>query len=152
MTMNEETRKYIENLRKKFESECNGPGDLKRRQELLANTRRATTICNKEFTKTETEYAAFEVGSSFDFGFYIGARWADEHPKSQWISVKDRLPQYEHSVMIALADGTYSTGYLIHDIIDDERYWDVDCCESFAEVNDNDYWMPIPELNKSENQ
>lgn len=60
--MNEETRKYIENLRKKFKSECNGPGDLKRRQELLANTRRATTICNKEFTKTETEYAAFEVG------------------------------------------------------------------------------------------
>lgn len=85
-------------------------------------------------------------------GVYIGARWADEHPKSPWISVKDRLPQHEHSVMIALADGTYSTGYLIHDIIDDERYWDVDCFESFVEVNDNDYWMPIPELNKSENQ
>ena len=152
--MNEETRKYIENLRKKFESECNGPGDLKRRQELLANTRRATTICNKEFTKTETEYAAFEVGSSFDFGFYIGARWADEHPKSPWISVKDALPQavfgtVSKVVMLSLADGTLSTGSLF-DL--NKKYWEVDIDEDFVEVNDEDYWMPIPELNKSENQ
>lgn len=152
MTMNEETRKYIENLRKKFESECNGPGDLKRRQELLTNTRRATTICNKEFTKTETEYAAFEVGSSFEFGLYVGARWADEHPKSPWISAKDRLPQYDQSVVLALADGVHSTGFLFSEEIDGKRYWDVDRGDDFVEVNDNDYWMPIPELSKSENQ
>lgn len=35
-------------------------------------------------------------------------------PKSLWISVKDRLPQSGQLVMLALADGTYSTGFLIN--------------------------------------
>lgn len=107
--MNEEARKYIEDLREKFESECKGPGDLKRRQELLNNSRQATTICNKDFTKTETEYAAFEVGGSFDFGFYIGARWADEHPKSQWISPNNSLPMPGEKVLICVNSNSRST-------------------------------------------
>lgn len=83
--------------------------------------------------------------------FKAGARWADEHPKSPWISVKDRLPQSKHSVMLALSDGTCSTGSLFGEI-NGENYWDIDRGDDFVEVNDNDYWMPIPELNKSENQ
>lgn len=148
--MNEETRKHIEDLREKFERECNGPTDLKRRQELLANAKR-TTICDEDFTKAENEYAVFEVNSPFEFGLYVGARWADEHPKSPWISVKDRLPQSKHSVMLALSDGTCSTGSLFGEI-NGENYWDIDRGDDFVEVNDNDYWMPIPELNKSENK
>lgn len=144
--MNEEARKYFEDLRERFERECNGPRDLKRRQELLANTRRATTICNKEFTKTETEYAAFEVGGFFDFAFYIGARWSDEHPKSQWISVKDRLPQLGHSVLVALPDGTCSTGSLLD--YSEVNYWNIDHSGDLTEVEDSDYWMPLPELPK----
>lgn len=89
--MNEETRKYIEDLREKFERECKGPDDLKRRQELMTNARHATII--EEFTSAEKEYAAFEVNSSFEFGFYVGARWADEHPKSPWINTHKSLPK-----------------------------------------------------------
>lgn len=43
--------------------------------------------------------AAAEIPSAGDMAepersaFLAGANWADEHPKSPWISVKDRLPE-----------------------------------------------------------
>lgn len=88
-------------------------------------------------------------------GFKAGARWADEHSKSPWISVKEALPQTVYGtvsklVMLSLADGTLSTGSLFN--INVKKYWEVDIGDDFVEVNDDDYWMPIPELNKSEKQ
>ena len=144
--MKEEARKYIEDLREKFERECNGPIDLKRRQELLTNARHAVTISEEDFTKVEMEYASFVTMGSFEFGFYVGARWADEHQKSSWISVKDRLPQLGHSVLVALPDGTCSTGSL-HDY-SEVNYWNIDHSGDLTEVEDSDYWMPLPELPK----
>ena len=144
--MNEEARKYIDDLREKFKGECDGPGELKRRQELLTTARHATTIYCEDFTKVEMENAAFAVNGSFEFGFYVGARWADEHPKSPWISVKDRLPQLGHSVLVALPDGTCSTGSL-HDY-SEVNYWNIDHSGDLTEVEDSDYWMPLPELPK----
>lgn len=38
----------------------------------------------------------------------------DKQKDSPWVSVKDRLPQSSQLVMLALADGTYSTGFLIN--------------------------------------
>ena len=35
-------------------------------------------------------------------GFYVGARWADEHPKSPWVSIKDRLPPTDEKVLICV--------------------------------------------------
>lgn len=89
--MKEEVRKHIADLREKSERTCNGPGDLKRRQKLLTAARRATTISNEEFTKDELEYVAFVVDSSFELGFYVGARWADEHPKKAEAEAAERV-------------------------------------------------------------
>lgn len=102
--MNEEARKYIENLREKFERECDCPGDLKRRQELLVNARHATTISDEDFTKVEMEHAAFKTHGSFEFGFYVGARWADEHQKSPWKDVEYDLPEYNTPVLLHIKD------------------------------------------------
>lgn len=164
--MNEETRKYIEDLRKKFESECNGPGDLKRRQELLTNARHATTISNEDFTKVEMEHAAFKTMGSFEFGFYVGARWADEHPKSPWISVKDTLPPTDEKVLICVRKVWPSNA-----VINPKNY-SLELSQRIGHVPGNAKWyvdkygfpnhgyklfeviawMPIPKLNKSENQ
>lgn len=37
--------------------------------------------------------------------FYIGAEWADKHPKSPWISIKDDLP-CNHEELINPKDST----------------------------------------------
>lgn len=104
----------------------------------------------QEALKWKTDDNEFIAQTAFE----AGARWADEHPKSPWISVKEALPQavfgtVSKVVMLSLADGTLSTGSLF-DL--NKKYWEVDIDEDFVEVNDEDYWMPIPELNKSENQ
>jgi len=105
----------------------------------------------QEALKWKTDDNEFIAQTAFE----AGAKWADEHPKSPWISVKEALPQTVYGtvskvVMLSLADGTLSTGSLFD--INDKKYWEVDIGDDFVEVNDGDYWMPIPELNKSENQ
>ena len=43
-----------------------------------------------------TEYYYNDIG--LRVAFEEGAQWADEHPKSPWISVEERLPaKYERS-------------------------------------------------------
>lgn len=100
--MNEEARKYIEDLRENFEGECNGPSDLNRRKELLTNARHAITISNENFTKVEMEHASFVTMGSFELGFYVGARWADEHPQSSWISPSVKLPDPHEKVLVCV--------------------------------------------------
>ena len=34
----------------------------------------------------------YKCSKTFKMGFEEGAQWADEHPKSPWISVEDDLP------------------------------------------------------------
>lgn len=38
--------------------------------------------------------------SCFASGFEVGARWADEHPKSPWVSIKDKLPDEGEYVLL----------------------------------------------------
>ena len=51
------------------------------RKEEIANA------ADKAFSTKAFYVPTFEI-----LGFTFGARWADEHPKSPWISVKDDLP------------------------------------------------------------
>lgn len=91
--------------------------------------------------------------------FEEGAKWADEHPKSPWISVEDRLPE---------EDGKSNTSIVVY--IKDERglstsaWYDFDTKTwhifiGFMNVGDDDddtyegtvtHWMQIPELSKGE--
>lgn len=75
-------------------------------------------------------------------GFIQGAQWADENPKSPWISVKDDLPcnhkellvndTLTKSVIIRNSDGSieFSLMYL-----DGKWYWETD---------EPTHWFPIP--------
>lgn len=84
--------------------------------------------------------------------FISGAKWADNHPKSSWISVKEDLP-YNHEelideeefdqsdteyVYVICKDGCDATDYMIK--TGGEWKWGSGC--------DWDYWMPKPQLPK----
>lgn len=70
--------------------------------------------------------------------FEAGAQWADEHFKNPWVSVNDRLPEENTTVLILTEFGDYTIGYLY---MDNEWYSDLDGYNTYV-----DYWMPIPEL------
>ena len=48
------------------------------REEEIINA--ANELCN-----------SFRGSKTYKLGFEIGAKWADEHPKSPWISVEDDI-------------------------------------------------------------
>ena len=84
-------------------------------------------------------------GSSIDFT--VGAKWADSHPKSPWISVEDDLPcnhqELTHSNytdrVLVLSRNSYSEVAFMC-IIEDVWEWN-----TLITVL---YWMPIPKLTK----
>ena len=88
--------------------------------------------------------------------FKQGAKWADENPKSPWISVKDDLPCnhkelwmmtggliytiYTKKVLVVLTDNTIRVLSMLYDEVNDKWKW---------EFKDNIiFWMLIPELPK----
>ena len=80
--------------------------------------------------------------------FIAGANWADNHPKSPWISVKEDLP-YNHKELISSEDrrNTLYVIALVHGVVvssrmekfEGEWHWITD---------EPTYWMPIPYLPK----
>ena len=83
-------------------------------------------------------------------GFEAGVKWADEHPKSPWISVEDDLP-INHKEL--LSKGSSSTKRVI--VIEDGGYH-FDCMFFSAHElkwkwhysSNPSHWMPIPKLPK----
>ena len=86
-------------------------------------------------------------------GFQYGAKWADENPKSPWISVKDDLPCNHDELIIT---NCYYNGKETINVITINKCGIVN--ENFMIFYDNKwewgfstapcYWMPIPELPK----
>lgn len=79
--------------------------------------------------------------------FEAGAKWADENPKSPWISVKEDLPynhkellhsNYTDSVLVSSRNGYSEVAFMSK--IEDDWEWG-----TFINVK---YWMPIPSLQK----
>ena len=85
-------------------------------------------------------------GSLFG-GFIIGAKWADEHPKSPWISVEERIPEedpndkgYSVEVIGIFPCGNVSDCFC--SIEEDIWFTKGLTCDRPT------HWMPIPELKK----
>ena len=87
-------------------------------------------------------------------GFQAGAQWADSHPKSPWISVKDKLPCNEKDLIVEIIKGvelrTKKVGVLSID-----GYIDISYMYSLPphgwHWNTNDtitHWFPLPERPK----
>ena len=79
--------------------------------------------------------------------FEAGAKWADEHLKSPWISVKDDLPcnhkelirsNYTDRVLVSSRNGYSDIAFM--SVVGDVWEW-----STLITVS---YWMPIPKLPK----
>lgn len=79
--------------------------------------------------------------------FKAGAHWADIHPQSSWINTKDRLPLLQGRYFVHLKRGDVSIAKLIK--VCREICWDVDINQyRYIDLDEVDFWMPIPELPK----
>lgn len=80
------------------------------------------------------------------YSFKKGADWADEHPRSPWINVKDDLPCNHEELMSA----KYETKkvFILKDSFGNP---DIDCMIKengkwrWFYYNSTKYWFPIPE-------
>ena len=85
--------------------------------------------------------------------FEKGAEWADNHPKSPWISVEDDLPcNHEEllksqesyrtkSVIVRFDNNLHGFAYMVK--IDNKWEW-------LSRLDGITHWMPIPELSKEQ--
>ena len=81
-------------------------------------------------------------------GFEAGVKWADSHPKSPWISVKDDLP-CNHEELLNPDDkrDTSCVVAIIHGHIVLSRMYKL-YGKWHWESNEPSHWMPIPGLPK----
>lgn len=114
------------------------------RKEEIANA------ADKIFPTTAFYIPTFEI-----LGFTFGAEWADKHPKSPWISVKDDLPCNHSDLVLTYNDTPFSTKRVmvvtdIHTLFlcemkkDDDRGW----IWNYSTKDKITHWFPIPELPK----
>lgn len=97
------------------------------------------------------KYTEYDIKQAFE----KGAEWADTHPKSPWISVKDKLPYNEKDLIVEILNGvelrTKKVGVLSID-----GYIDISYMYSLPphgwHWNTNDtitHWFPLPERPKN---
>ena len=94
------------------------------------------------------------IDSDIQNAFYQGAKWADKHPKSPWISVNDDLP-CNHSDLVLTYNGIpFSTKRVlvmtdVHTLFlcemkKDDRGW----IWNYSTKDKITHWFPIPEFPK----
>ena len=91
-------------------------------------------------------------------GFIRGANWADEHPKSPWISVNERLPEEFEMVFVHMKGGSCDCAIYTNGVFDrslelkfgmnDGGYTIISWLQKFK--SNITHWMPIPEIKKVE--
>lgn len=104
----------------------------------------------KVYGGDKCNYSYARIYNSEMASFEVGAEWADKHPKSPWISVKDDLP-CNHKELL-LSTGYHTVGVFTYkkggacgmdNMIIRNGKWE---WESWKE--NYLYWMPIPNLPK----
>ena len=92
---------------------------------------------------------SFRGGKTYKLGFAIGVKWADEHPKSPWISVKDDLP-CNHKELLNNKQCSKTLKVFVTNIYG-ENWGDYMIYKNGKwrwNSYEPDYWMPAPELPK----
>ena len=103
----------------------------------------------------------YKCSKTFKMGFEAGVEWADEHPKSRWISVKDDLPcNYPENIHFGFTNNVIATDgtsiFILHmkkckdnnwiwcgDNSDDDTVYSVEFSHSIT------HWMPFPKPPKN---
>ena len=112
------------------------------REEEIINA--ANELCN-----------SFRGGKTYKLGFEIGVKWADEHPKSPWISVDEDLP-CNHEELLSKEKEGYTESVMAYTnigviLISMRKYndgWKWKTSNYFPRIIIITHWLPIPELPK----
>ena len=112
------------------------------REEEIINA--ANELCN-----------SFRGGKTYKLGFEIGVKWADKHPKSPWISIKDDLP-CNHEELLSKEKEGYTESVMAYTnigviFISMRKYndgWKWETSHYFPRIIIITHWLPIPELPK----
>lgn len=100
----------------------------------------------KEAAKKTTGLFSYRNGySTAEDAFVAGAQWADNNPKSPWISVEERLPEPEREVIIVNKRKQIDIDFLTDDGEDGYYWWKSDEI-IWCDDDKITHWMPIPEL------
>lgn len=112
--------------------------------------------CNGTYPCSEREYCehcnghntAFDCcecgADEFKEGFIAGANW--QAKQSPWISVKERLPEYNNEVII-YHEYRFHVGFMYYSM--KSNWWRVSDDErTDMIVNEDDFWMPIPSFDE----
>lgn len=94
----------------------------------------------KVYGGDKCNYSYGRIYNSEMASFEAGAEWADEHPKSPWIAVEDKLPEIGQAVFIRTSKSNYGVSWIDYDLD-----WQGGVAYSSLIVT---HWMPIPELPK----
>lgn len=96
-------------------------------------------------------------GNDLQNAFYTGAKWADNHPKSPWISVKDDLPYRHFELLEPIPTENFKGETISVLVIDNKGYSWFDYMVLYKNIwkwkyleSEPSYWMPIPELPKEQ--
>lgn len=92
---------------------------------------------------------------SYIHGIKVGVSWADENPKSPWISVEERLPEINrnsYSDIVLTIDENQNIVVAFYSFYRREwiRVEGKENIDDSISQNDITHWMPIPELPKEE--
>ena len=94
------------------------------------------------------------VNSAYGLGFVDGALWADENPKSTWISVKESLPNdnpnnihFGFTNKVFVKD-EYKSIFIAYMKKDRNNKWIWCGDDNFDLSHIITHWMPIPEVPK----
>ena len=98
--------------------------------------------------KTSNNYYSIDLETLVKYAFESGIKWADEHPQSSWISVKDDLPcnhkeltPKDYTVeVLALDDCNFYRVVRMWDF-NEKWIWGIDDLPIT-------HWMRLPELPK----
>lgn len=79
--------------------------------------------------------------------FFDGAEWADNNPKTPWISVEDNLPEQDEEVIVLRDE--FNTSYFYK--ISFAHIVDKTVCRDYNGWNVSDvvYWFPMPKIPKT---
>ena len=100
----------------------------------------------REAAKKTTGLFSYRHGySTAEDAFVAGAQWADNNPKSPWISVEDRLPEPEREVIIVNKRKQIDIDFLTDDGEDGYYWWKSDEI-IWCDDDKITHWMPIPDL------
>ena len=91
----------------------------------------------QEALKWKTNDNEFTTQTAFE----AGAKWADEHSKSPWISTKECLPECSVNVLLLVDGNVICVGHLV--MLQEGKEWMI-FNDRWRELDYVDYWMPIP--------